>query len=121
MITITVQQMIGIVNNIMPKLINTNYDAKTAFKVLRLVKALRDEYSNLVEAQRALLDKYGTPIEGEDGKYDIPAENQQQYNKELTELASSKIELNASKIPISCLDGLEITPLQAMDADDIFE
>lgn len=121
MITITVKEMLGIVNNIMPKLMNSNYDAQTAFKVIRMVKAIRTEYEQVLSVQKMLLSKYGTPIPGQEGKFNIAEENQGKYNEEIAKLLQNKVEINAVKLPIKCLDGLEITPLQAMDGDAIFE
>ncbi len=93
--------------------------ASAAFKVARLIKALRAEMPAIDESRGAIADKYGERDEkdtlkvGEGGSVPIKKEAMADFVKEMEQLLLSKITINAEPIPMTILDKLDLTPQEA--------
>ena len=117
MIKITLGQLYEaypILKNVMEQ----KFTGKIAFQLARLVRELDKEMVTFENSRNAIIEKYAE--KDDEGKIVISNETQVKIendkindcNKELFELLSSSLEINAEKIPSSVLENLEITPVE---------
>lgn len=81
--------------------------ARVNYHLLKIAKAASSEVRDFQAAQKEMLDKYGTKTEQE-GVYNVPPENRDKYNQEITELLSSEVELNALPFPFEWIENATV-------------
>ena len=117
MITITLND-IRVGKDNFALLLNQPMNARAAYRVTRLAKALDAEYELFIDGQRKLIDKYGAHddngelIELENGAIKIQEDKIDECNRELQELVATEVEINADKIQMSDLENTNLTPNQ---------
>jgi hypothetical protein len=79
--------------------------AKVGYKLGRIVKSARDEVATLATAQNALLEKYGTPINGSGGQYEVPPENRKEFAATWNDLLTTEVEVWGDPFELSEIDG----------------
>jgi hypothetical protein len=82
--------------------------AKTAFKISKIIKALKNEYDIYSPLRQSLIKKYGK--ENKDGRFDIAKEDTLAYFKEHSELVAQEVELNIQQISIAEIEDIIFTP-----------
>ena len=94
--------------------------ASMAFQVVRLIKAIREEMDGINKSRMALTEKYGErQADGTliiDENSHLASINKSLVNdfiKESNELLATEISISADPIPLSTLDGIDITPQEA--------
>lgn len=60
--------------------------AKTGYWLGKILKKCVDEVREFGEAKNKLVLAYGEPVEGQDGKYNVPAEKLEGFYKEIASL-----------------------------------
>ena len=89
-------------------------NAKTAFKLARVLNTLQSELDVFEQTKNNLLTKY------QDETQKISEENLEIVKKELTDLMNEEIEINIQQIPISDVTAVNITISNMMLMDFIF-
>ena len=98
------------------KLAQKDFKAKLAWSIARLLKAAEAEIQSFNDTRLNLIKKYGEKDENgelitdEKGNCRIESENLAEFNKELNELVSTEVEINANKISIDLLENVDFTP-----------
>lgn len=94
--------------------------ASMAFQVVRLIKAIREEMDGINKSRMALTEKYGerqadgTLIIDENSHLaSIDKSLVNDFIKESNEFLATEISIGADPIPLSTLDGIDITPQEA--------
>jgi hypothetical protein len=80
--------------------------AKTAFRLSRTIKSARDEAQLLSEAQLKLLQDNGTPVNGNDGQWEIEELKREEFASAWNGLLTTEVELWGKKFEAEELDGL---------------
>ena len=119
MIEITISEILGS-EAALSMLSAQKLPASAAFKIARLIKAIREEMTTINESRVEIANRYGEhdesgklKIDPDKGSVSIPQEKLNDFVREMEELLMQKISLNASPIPVSTLDNTEMTPQEA--------
>ena len=102
---VTLKNIYG-ASNILGLLVEQQLPIRIAFRLTRLITRLNDEYTNLDETRRKLLEKYGTKIKESDPNnpsFTFEPENQEKFTKEFNELLEEQIEIDWEPISIDDL------------------
>lgn len=90
-----------------------------SIRMARIARLLEAEYQIFREQHIELIKKHGG--ENEDGVYQVPPDNQEEFNVEYVEILAIEIEINADPLPLSVLDGMTIKPIDIAPLDFLFE
>ena len=101
----------------MRQVMNKNFKGSVSFKIGRLVRELDKELKLFEKERERLIEKYAE--KDEKGNLIFTGKNVKildtiQFNKEMEELLSNELNINAEKIDIEIFDDIEISPEQAM-------
>lgn len=96
---------------------NKELPAALAFKVARMIKAARTEIELYQREWKKLLDKHGTPIEGQPGAYDIPDDKQEAFKADTDPLLDTKVKLNVEAVTIDDFANYSLSPKLLRDLD----
>lgn len=106
---------------------------RASFQISKIVRLAGAELQGYQESRKTLCEKYankdadGRPImlgpddkpvkEGEPGRYDIPADNLEAFNKEHAELLTVEVAIPGQQIKVSELGDVRIAPAHIMALD----
>lgn len=125
MIKLTIEQLINS-TGVLQKLSASPLKARTAFAVAKLLKTAEAEMNGFNDARMILVKKYGQKDEkgeiklDENNNYLIESEHIADFNRELSELIGTEIELNVTKIKLDDLT-LDITPSEMIALEPFLE
>lgn len=107
--------------------------ASVSFRIGRMLKAINGELEQYELSRKTLCERFSNknaegkaimlnaknePIEeGQQGRYDIPKEKMEEFEKELTELSAVEVELPGQQIHVSDLGSVNIAPAHLMILD----
>ena len=116
LINLTLSNAVGLVP-ILRQVMNKNFKGSVSFKIGRLVRELDKELKLFEKEREKLIEKYAE--KDEKGNLIFTGKNVKildtiQFNKEIEELLSNELNINAEKIDIEVFDDIEISPEQAM-------
>lgn len=116
LINLTLSNAVGLVP-ILRQVMNKNFKGSVSFKIGRLVRELDKELKLFEKEREKLIEKYAE--KDEKGNLIFTGKNVKildtiQFNKEMEELLSNELNINAEKIDIEIFDDIEISPEQAM-------
>ena len=122
-------KMADVVNSmeVLQKLAQQNFKAKLALSIARLLKQIEVEIQTFNTTRMDLIKKYGTKDENgelitdEEGNCKIDPESVETFNKELSDLLTTEIEINANKIDVELLDGCDFTPSEITALEPFLE
>ena len=126
MIKLTVGELVNS-TEVLQKLAGMELKAKLAFQVSRLLKSADKEIQVFNEARMNLVKKNGEKDENgelktdEQGNCKIPPEFIETFSKELTELLTTEVEINANKLKIDEFGDLEFTPAEMAQLDPFID
>lgn len=106
---------------------NTALPVRAAYNVARLIREIEKENQLFDESRRKILDKYGEKDENgelkieENGNIHILPDKIADCNRELNDLLTTEIEINAEKIKIDDIEDVKLTPAQLTLVDAFFE
>lgn len=80
---------------------------QTAYTFLRDSQVISPLYQTIMQCRDDLICKYGSLQE--DGTYQIPQENMEQFQKEIDQLAAIENQVELTKVPLSQLSSLSIS------------
>lgn len=115
MIELTINELINS-TDIIQKLLTINLKAKTAYQIMRLAKAVEEEYNLFNKSRLDLLDKYGeknpdnTLKMDDKNNYIINKEYIDDFSTEYEEVLNTSITLNVEPISIDDLQDVILTP-----------
>lgn len=101
---------------ILRKLSQQDFKAKTAWQIVRLLKAAENEIQGFSEARMNLITKYaekdenGALIKDDNDNVKLVPETMEAFSAEVNELLESEIEINANKLSIEQLENADFTP-----------
>lgn len=122
MITVTVNEILDSVE-FFKKLGNMPLQAKVAFKVTRMMKAIDEEIANFGSAKQQVLKRYadlnerGELILNEKSEANVKEENREKYRAEMIELLKTEINLQIDPIELDELGDIDFTPNELMDIE----
>jgi len=90
-----------------------------AFKVARLARQLRPEYTLYEQQRGALVVQYGHPVAGQPGSYHIPRERLAEFQADLEALMSLEIELPLQALNLNDFADLQIAPAVLLGLGDL--
>lgn len=97
---------------------NSKLHAVTAFKINKLVKAIRAKTTDYEEIRTKLCNELGEETEDKKG-FTFPDEkNREKFSKEMDELDDLDIKIDIEKIKFP--NSIELTPLQIGTIEDLF-
>lgn len=91
---------------VLRKLSQADFKAKTAWQIARLLKAAETEVQGFQEARDSLVNKYGEKNENgelvvdEKKNYKFEPENLEAFVAEFNDLVESEVEINANKLKL---------------------
>ena len=109
------------------QIMQQSFKGSIAFKVARLARELNKEMETFNAERQKLLEQYCEKDENgelkvlENGNVQVIPEKLQEFNQEFTNLLETDVEINADKLPISCMDEFEVSPQQMLDLEVFFE
>lgn len=117
---------------ILRKLSQQDFKAKTAWQVARLLKAAEGEIQSFGDTRMNLIMKYaekdenGELIKDENDNVKLIPENVATFTTELNDLLETEVEINANKLTLEQLDDADFTPseiamLEPFVADETIE
>ena len=112
----TLNDAIGLVP-ILRQLMSKNFKGSVSFKIGRLVRELDKELKLFEKEREKLIEKYAEKDEKGNlifTRKNVKILNTIQFNKEMEELLSNELNINAEKIDIEVFNDVEISPEQAM-------
>ena len=101
---------------VLRKLAQADFKAKTAWQIARLLKSTEAEIQGFQEARNTLVNKYGEKNENgdlvvdESNNYKFAPENLEAFVNEFNDLVESEVEINATKLKIEQLESADFTP-----------
>ena len=102
--------------NNLSTLLNETMNARTAFKITKISKALESEYAIFLDGQNKLVAKYaemdenGQPVMLDSTSIKIQQDKIAECNRELQELLNTEVELNVPKLSLDEIDALQLSP-----------
>ena len=126
MITLTLNDIFNAVPALR-EISTKEFPGSTTFKIARLIRELDKEIQLFEEERFNIANKYGEKDENgflisqENGTVKISEDKIQDCNKELQALFETQVEINANKLPIEIFDGIEMTPVQAMNLEPVVD
>ena len=127
MIKVNINTLI-IIKPILQELANIKMPAKQSFKILHILKAADAEYAFIEKVQQKMIldygkkDSNGDPILNlENHSYIIAEEHYATFEKEMSELLATEIELDCGKIDIELLDNINLSPNQLLAIEPFIE
>lgn len=108
---------------VLGKLVRQNLPATAAFKLMKLTKAIETEYQTAEQARVKLVEKYGEKVKKDDGTeaLEVLKPRTGDFLKELTALLETEVEIPFEPLPITTLDGVNITAVEAMLIEPLFQ
>lgn len=109
------------------QIMQQSFKGSIAFKVARLARELNKEMETFNAERQKLLERYCEKDENgelkvlENGNVQVIPEKLQEFNQEFTNLLETEVEINADKLPMSCMDEFEVSPQQMLDLEVFFE
>ncbi len=109
------------------QIMQQSFKGSIAFKVARLARELNKEMETFNAERQKLLERYCEKDENgelkvlENGNVQVIPEKLQEFNQEFTNLLETDVEINADKLPMSCMDEFEVSPQQMLDLEVFFE
>lgn len=109
------------------QIMQQSFKGSIAFKVARLARELNKEMETFNTERQKLLEQYCEKDENgelkvlENGNVQVIPEKLQEFNQEFTNLLETEVEINADKLPMSCMDEFEVSPQQMLDLEVFFE
>lgn len=106
-------------------LLRADLPIRQSFLIRKIVKAVASEIEEYQAAQKTLCEKYaekedgkarilnmaGEVVkEGEQGRYDIPADKMPDFEKEYAELTATEVNIPGARFKLSDLEGVRIPP-----------
>ncbi|PKN85908.1 MAG: hypothetical protein CVU46_09495 [Chloroflexi bacterium HGW-Chloroflexi-8] len=90
---------------------NTALPMNIKYRISKLLRQVGKEFEAYLEANKALLEKYGTPVDGKPGTFKFdPIERAQEYTAEINKLREEVVSLAWIPVPIAVFeDCKEIT------------
>tara|TARA_Y100001938_G_C8095082_1_gene437590 strand:- start:1163 stop:1591 length:429 start_codon:yes stop_codon:yes gene_type:complete len=102
---VTLRNIYG-ASNILGLLVEQQLPIRIAFRLTRLITRLNEEYSNLDNHRKKLVEEYGEAIKESDPNnpsYTFSEENQQKFTEQFNELLDEKVEIEWEPISIEDL------------------
>lgn len=102
--------------NNLSTLLNETMNARTAFKITKISKALENEYAIFLDGQNKLVAKYaemdenGQPVMLDNTSIKIQQDKIAECNRELQDLLNTEVELNVPKLSLNEIDALQLSP-----------
>lgn len=109
------------------KLAGQTFKGKTAFQIARILKKLDEEIKTFNDTRAALINKYGKRNENgelivdENGNCSLKEDGLVDFNKELSELLNTVIEVNAEKLNVEELSEGSFTPGEMIVLEPFFK
>ena len=109
------------------QIMQQSFKGSIAFKVARLARELNKEMETFNAERQKLLEQYCEKDENgelkvlENGNVQVIPEKLQEFNQEFTNLLETEVEINADKLPMSCMDEFEVSPQQMLNLEVFFE
>lgn len=109
------------------QIMQQSFKGSIAFKVARLARELNKEMETFNTERQKLLERYCEKDKNgelkvlENGNVQVIPEKLQEFNQEFTNLLETDVEINADKLPMSCMDEFEVSPQQMLDLEVFFE
>ena len=122
MIELKIQDLLNS-TDALQKLAKMNLKARLAWQVAKLLKVVDEEIQDFNKTRIEVIKKYGNKDENgelitdDKGNCKIEGSNLAIFNKELEELAETKIELQVNRIKISDLEDLDFTPAEMVQLE----
>lgn len=115
MITVKIMDLVN-GTSALQKLAEAQLKAKLAWQVARILKAAEVEIQSFNETRMKLINEYGEKNESgelitdDNGNCKIIPDRLIDFNKELNDLISNEVEINAHKIKMDDLENVNFTP-----------
>lgn len=96
--------------------------AKAAYRVAKLVRKMNAEFQHVTEAKNGVIRKYGKPVDGKAGQYQLDRDHSAEANKELEALLDAEVDLEGC-MPVAWADvaGLQLAPAVLADLEVFIE
>lgn len=126
MIRLTLTEVMN-VGPALQQLAEKSFPGATTFKIARLIREINKEINTFEDGRLQIINKYGIKKENgeievqENGNVKIAPENIGECNKELSELLSTEVDINAEKLDISAFEKIELTPTMALAIEPIIK
>lgn len=117
MIKVTMNDIINSIS-IFNTISETPMNIKSAYKIVKIIKAIEKEQQIFLEAQQKLIQKYAKK---DSEQVIIDEQFVDSYNEEIKKFLATEIELAVEPIEISDIENIEITPAQAYLIDVFIE
>ena len=112
---------------VLRKLAQADFKAKTAWQIARLLKAAEAEVQGFQETRNSLVNKYGEKNENgelvvdEKNNYKFEPENLEAFVNEFNDLVESEVEINANKLKIEQVEEADFTPSDMVALEPFIE
>lgn len=115
------------------KIIESELKPVNSFRIARLIRVISEELELFNQKRNDLITKYGEIKKSEDGKEEVlqngspiyfvspNSENFTKYSEELNALVHAEININTDLLPVSVLDELKLTPVEASYLEVFFD
>lgn len=104
----------------MQEIMKKNLKSRPAFLLARIIREIEKEYETFQAARKILIEKYGEKDESgnlyidKDGNNRILKNEIDNFNRDMTDLLNTYVQLNVSSISLNDLEGVEFTPEQML-------
>lgn len=94
------------------KILNYPMEFKTSYQLTRLADRLGSEIKGIEKSQFEIVKKVGKLEDKVLGRYKVPEESMDKYNKEFDKILDMSVKLDIPKISIHYLEGLRMSPVE---------
>lgn len=100
---------------------------RAAFLLARIAREVDKEYTSFNTTRMQLIQKYGEKddngnlITDDKGNNKIPQSAIEDFNKEVSDLLETKVQLNVNAVPLDDLNDIDFTPQQMLALEKFIE
>lgn len=105
------------IQNTIGRIMNMELPAKLSYRFSKIFKKIIFELKVVEEERKKLILKFGA--KDDKGNTKVEANNLEAFNQEFAQILSEETDLEIVKIPWELIKGLNITPKELMDLEEI--
>ena len=104
---------------VLTKVLTNPMDFKVAYRLRKIVQTLEAELKHIEQARIDLVKKYG--VEDDKKNTTVSPDKMDQFQKESDELLGMTVQATIDPIPVSCMDGLKLSPIEVCQLEPFLE
>jgi len=103
------------------KILKKDMPFKTAYRLKKIAGTMMAEMKIIRDTQNDIVKKHGDADKDNSNSYKVPPSKMKEYMKDWDAFNDTEIEIVLAKIPMDCLEKVEMNALDVATLDDLIE